>query len=238
MKALTLRQKFNALKVDWLRAFTLTTGALLLACALTKLLGVVGLPAHVAMSDSILGVPLHYSLLAIAMSEGLVACLCLFGRSSRFILWLLAWLALNLIVYGGSSFFMGSHPYASALVNPANPLRLPARLADMLNLALPFYLLIGSVAALWLEQRAAEKRINYLKISCHACGGHIKFPMQNIGRRIPCPHCQTEIALRKSERLKMSCFFCQGHIEFPTHAIGEKISCPHCNGNITLKESA
>ena len=105
---------------------------------------------------------------------------------------------------------------------------------------IPVYLLLGSYAAfagLWLERgraRAAETQ----KLFCPACGGHIKFAIQNLGQKIPCPHCQKTITLRKPENLKMSCFFCQGHIEFPSHVIGEKISCPHCKMEITLKEPA
>ena len=75
-------------------------------------------------------------------------------------------------------------------------------------------------------------------MACPACGVHIRFDARNLGRQIPCPHCQKTLALRKPDLLKMACFFCQGHIEFPTHAIGEKMACPHCNMDITLKEPA
>jgi uncharacterized paraquat-inducible protein A len=75
-------------------------------------------------------------------------------------------------------------------------------------------------------------------MSCPSCGIHIRFAGKNLGQKIPCPHCQTSITLRRPDLLKMACFFCHGHIKFPPHAIGEKISCPHCNMGITLKEPA
>ena len=75
-------------------------------------------------------------------------------------------------------------------------------------------------------------------MSCPVCGVHIRFDERNLGQKIPCPHCQKAITLRKLDLLKMACFFCQEHIEFPPHAIGEKMPCPHCHMDITLKEPA
>jgi predicted RNA-binding Zn-ribbon protein involved in translation (DUF1610 family) len=90
---------------------------------------------------------------------------------------------------------------------------------------------------LWLLGRRA-KAAKFVKTSCPSCGIHIRFDDRNLGQKIPCPQCQKNVTLRKSENLKIACFFCKEHIEFPPHALGEKISCPHCRMNITLKESA
>jgi hypothetical protein len=30
---------------------------------------------------------------------------------------------------------------------------------------------------------------NFAKCACQHCGGHIEFPVQGVGRKIPCPHC-------------------------------------------------
>jgi len=38
-----------------------------------------------------------------------------------------------------------------------------------------------------------------MKMVCPACGGHVKFAVQNIGQQIPCPHCQASIILRKPD---------------------------------------
>jgi predicted RNA-binding Zn-ribbon protein involved in translation (DUF1610 family) len=105
---------------------------------------------------------------------------------------------------------------------------------------LPIYLLLCSYAAvisLWLKGRRANAA-THLKMSCPACGVHIRFDEKNLGHKIPCPQCQKTINLRKPGLLKMACYFCKEHIEFPTHAIGEKIPCPHCKMDITLKEPA
>jgi len=86
--------------------------------------------------------------------------------------------------------------------------------------------------------RSHEVLVRTLKISCTSCGGHIEFPTNFFGERIPCPHCQATITLQKARNLKMSCLTCDGRIEFPAHAVGQKIPCPHCKMDITLKEPA
>jgi hypothetical protein len=103
----------------------------------------------------------------------------------------------------------------------------------------PFQKVIDFMAQ-WRERAAhkAELAAGFLKVSCPSCGGHIKFSIQNLGQKMPCPHCQTNITLRKPENLKVSCYFCKGHIEFPAHAIGQKLKCPHCHMDIGLKEPA
>ena len=84
-----------------------------------------------------------------------------------------------------------------------------------------------------------RKSVESLKMSCPACGVHIRFDERNIGqKKTRCPQCQTGITLRKPDLLKMACYFCKGHIEFPPHAIGEEMPCPHCQMDITLKEPA
>ena len=75
-------------------------------------------------------------------------------------------------------------------------------------------------------------------MTCPGCGIHIRFALQNLGQRIPCPHCRKMITLREPDLLKMVCLYCKQHVEFPPHAIGQRIPCPHCKKEITLKEPA
>src|SRR5262245_58313843 len=41
----------------------------------------------------------------------------------------------------------------------------------------------------------------FLKCTCAQCGGHIEFPAEGIGMKIPCPHCgwETELTLGAPE---------------------------------------
>lgn len=126
-----------------------------------------------------------------------------------------------------------------------DPLHLSRGLVGMLIAFSPLYLLAGSFTAsgwLWLEGRPAQARkraAEFLKMPCPSCGGHVKFSVQNLGRKIACPHCRKEMTLRKpEENLKMACVLCGGHVEFPPHAVGQKILCPHYAKTITLLKPA
>ena len=132
---------------------------------------------------------------------------------------------------------MGIHQQGTCIGSLTDPLHLSGGTAGVIISFLPVYLLLGSYMALlwlWLESRKA-KAAKFLKMSCPACGVHIRFDERNLGRKIACPHCQAAIALHRPGNLKMACYFCKEHIEFPSHAIGEKMPCPHCNMDITLK---
>jgi ribosomal protein S27E len=152
----------------------------------------------------------------------------------------IAWLATNLAAYclgclwnGGHSLggYLGSFSDAFGVSAATAGIMAEAALADLVLAS--YFMLIG----LWLQNRRVASG-DYLKISCPSCGGHVTFASQNLGQRIPCPHCKAVIMLRKPDLLKMTCCFCKEHIEFPAHALGQKISCPHCKMDITLKESA
>ncbi len=127
---------------------------------------------------------------------------------------------------------------AGCIGGSGDPLQLTRGTMGGMTVVVPLYLLLGSFAALiWLwAERGSKTDGGSLKMSCSACGGHIQFSAQNVGRKITCPHCWCTVTLRKPENLKMPCPDCQGHIEFPSHALGQKTACPHCNKNIILNE--
>jgi hypothetical protein len=217
--------------------FLWLAGGLLAFHGTATLIVILQKPQMTAMPDPVLGVPVRWLMLGIGLAELLLALLCLFTRKQGLSLLLLAWLALNLIVYrfGLSSVGWPHHyGYVGPLVNSLDisPFR-----ADIILMVTLGCLLAGSGIVSWLDRRK-NLTVETLKMSCPSCGVHIKFAAQNLGQKISCPRCQTNIKLRKPDLLKMACFFCQGHIEFPPHAIGEKIPCPHCNMDITLKEPA
>jgi len=223
-----------------IKLFIYSAGAILLATALERLLIAVGNAQVLALPEPMLGVPLRYAVLAVGAFELLVALVCLFGKQAGLQLGWLAWLATNYTVYRIGLFTMHIHPQATCIGSLTDPLHLARGTMGIIVGIMPLYLLLGSYAGviwLWLEDRRA-KASKFLKMSCPACGIHLRFDDRNLGQKIPCPHCQKTITLRKPDLLKMTCFFCQEHIEFPAHAIGEKIPCPHCNLDITLKEPA
>lgn len=224
--------------MKWIRYFILSAGAILLAAALERFLVAAGSAPALALPEPMLGIPLRYAVLMVGGLELTVALICLFGKHAGLQIGWLAWMATNYTVYRIGLLTMSVHQQATCIGRLTDPLYLTRGAMGFIIGLLPIYLLLGSYSAmiwLWLEGRRA-KAAKYFKMSCPGCGIHIRFDDRNLGRKIPCPHCQTAITLRKLENLKMSCFFCQEHIEFPAHAIGQKLKCPHCNKDIGLKE--
>lgn len=229
--------------MKWIKFFILSAGAILLAAALERFIAAAGDAPVLSLPELVLGIPLRYALLLAGGLELIVALICLFGRQTGLQLSWLAWLITNYAVYWICLLTMNIHPQATCIGSLTDPLHFSRGTMGFIISLAPIYLLLGSYTALvWLwfgAGRAALLRSQasgFSKMSCPACGVHIRFATQNLGQIIPCPQCRKDIKLRKPENLKMSCFFCSEHIEFPAHAIGEKMPCPHCNMDITLKE--
>ena len=192
------------------------------------------------MPDPMLGIPLRYAVLAVGALELTVALICLFGKRVGLQIGWLAWMATNYVVFWIGLLATHYHPQGTCIGGLTDPLHLLRGTSGLVLMAIPFYLLIGSYAALiWLwSQRRLSQPIETAKMACHSCGVHIEFAVQYLGQKIPCPQCRAAITLRRPENLKMSCSFCREHIEFPSHALGQKIPCPHCKTGITLMEPA
>ena len=173
-------------------------------------------------------------MLLLGTAQLLVAAVCLFTRKRALGLGLIAWLAVNFLVYRIGLWTEGWHQSCGFLLELLSP---SLRTADLFECVSAALLLASSGAALWFGKQAAAGTAHgeALKVPCPSCGGHIEFATGDLGQKIPCPHCRATVTLRKPDLLKMACFFCQEHIEFPPHAIGTKIPCPHCKMDITLK---
>ena len=221
------------------RIFTRMAGALLLTSSLMLLIScaVDDRSFHPHEPLFLLLLPTLYKILG--WVELAAALFCLFGKNVALQAVLVLWLALNLLVYRISLDYSGVtdglNGYTGSI---GSAFGVNGSLINGFFMATVLYWLFGGLAVVtWSWWSAREQRLHpAIKMSCWSCGTHIKFPIQELGRIIPCPQCQKAITLRKPEKLKMSCFFCQGHIEFPDHAIGEKMPCPHCRMDITLKE--
>ncbi|HWY29503.1 MAG TPA: hypothetical protein VNX46_02035 [Candidatus Acidoferrum sp.] len=249
--ASVLKNEFKEPK--WKRAFIFSAGGILLAAALIRFLIAAGNAPVLAQPEPLLGIQLRYAVLFVGIVELLVALICLFGKQIEPQIRWLVWLATNLIVYWVGLLLMHSQPKSACWGTLTDPLQLSSGIAGDIVGLVPLYLVAGSFGlalSLWLPKdrrtgRLAKAResanrrdaaAGLIKMSCPACGSHIKFASSNLGQIICCPHCQQVITLRKPDLLKMVCFFCKEHIEFPAHALEQKIKCPHCKMDITLKE--
>jgi hypothetical protein len=221
--------------------FILSAGGILGLAGASQVLDTVHGSQVLEVQDPVFGVPFRYVVLSVGAVELLVASLCLFTKRQGLSLALVCWLALDWVAYRVGLWTMGwPHPWVY-VADLTDWLRVSPFLADSILLATALYLLIGSALLLLLpagKLAALPERADCFKMSCPACGVHIQFATHDVGQKIPCPHCQATVTLRKPDLLKTVCFFCKEHIEFPPHAIGTKIPCPHCKMDITLKEPA
>jgi hypothetical protein len=113
-----------------------------------------------------------------------IAVLCLFSRKRGLSLWLLLWLALNLIVYRiGLATEGWRYPY-SCLGPVMNALNLSPLRADIFMGAMCFSLIAGSVTLLWLgHKRDLAER--FQKMASRLVAGTSDFPFQTSAGRQP-----------------------------------------------------
>jgi hypothetical protein len=174
-------------------------------------------------------------MLIIGCAHVVISLVLFFTNWRSFGLGLAVWISLGFLVYRTELLSVGWQ-HSSGLA--VEPLGLSFRATDTLLSFLAVVLFVGGCGVL-LHERRLRVKAESQKISCPACGLHIRFDIRNLGEQIACPKCHAAITLRKPEdHLKMSCYFCKGHIEFPPHAIGEKLKCPHCKMDITLTKPA
>ena len=228
----------NIASIQWVMN---VAGALLLGTALAAGIGYFADAYSTPALDPVLQWPARWVFSVFLTLCALSALVCLLMESIKLKAGLLFWLTCNVAIYYlGCRWTLGSTDKISGWLTPLeSAFHLPVVYIFWLVVALWLYLLLAILFTLlwpWLHRRLGLAE--YLKMSCPTCGGHVKFSTSNLGRKIPCPHCETIIKLCRPDNLKMSCFFCAGHIEFPSHAIGEKMPCPHCKMDITLKEPA
>jgi ssDNA-binding Zn-finger/Zn-ribbon topoisomerase 1 len=239
-----------------IRFFILSAGGILLAAALIRFVIAAGSAQALDLPEPLLGFSIRYAVLMVGGIEFVMAVICFFGKNVRFQTICLAWLTTNFFVYWIGLFLMHYRPETSCIGSLTDPLQLSMGISRMIIIFIPLYLLLGSYWAatqIWLGRlekgyagvpvnlpeptgRSQKAIIRTLKISCPDCQGHIEFPANIFGQRLPCPHCKSIIVLQKPKMLKISCASCDGHIEFPDYALGQVIACPHCANLTTLQK--
>lgn len=227
---------FNVRKIS--EAYKLSAGILLVMFALAIVLMIIAGTGYLHPYDLALGISIHVILGTVAIASLLVACCCFFSQNHRTPVLLILWLTVNFYIYLLCLHYSGCNTLAGFFGDSIYCFGVSPEIANNLIFYGAIYLTVGSCITYLIAILSKPVIDTTLKISCPACGGHIKFAIQNIGLKVPCPHCQAGVILRRDKNLKMSCFFCNEHIEFPAHALGTKMACPHCKMDITLKEPA
>lgn len=216
--------------IDW---FALLAGAILLFVGLANILGAQGGGQTLNLADPIIGIPFRWLMLTLGIAQVAASFVLLFSERTTLGLTLAIWISWEYLVFRAVLWSEGWRHSSGFMVAQ---LGFSYRSTDVILSFLSVFLLLGSGLVLFRDRRL-RLNANFQKISCPACGVHIRFAVQNLGQIINCPNCKGSVTLRKPEdHLKMSCYFCHVHIEFPSDALGRKIECPHCKRNITLKE--
>lgn len=212
-----------------------SASGLLLAVAVALLIGDQTAADVILPHDPIFAISVRHLFWLGAGAALVTSLFVLFNGRATWPLLLLAWLATNFLVYQCGLYWQSGHGLTGYLGGVSRAFGLWAKTANVLTLLVAGYLLAASCGSLFWRWQGNRCEQNLLKAFCPSCGGHVKFPSQNLGREITCPHCRAAMTLRSSdEKLKMTCVLCGGHVEFPAHAIGQKIPCPHCQKTVTL----
>jgi hypothetical protein len=228
-----------------IRYFNHSAAALLLALATAMFIANWASTGLVQPREPVFLISMRTIFWLLGAIEICLALFCLYGQRVWWQAALIAWFAMNLVVYQAGFFWTGEQrKFDVYLDRLAQAFALTSHDAYLILGTVVLYLLGGSLLVLlllrsedWVE-RTYSRISGRLKMSCPACGVHIKFAIKNLGQKVSCPQCQASITLRKPDLLKTACYFCKGHIEFPAHSIGEKLKCPHCKMDITLMEPA
>ena len=200
-----------------MRPFIYSAGGILLAAALIRFVIATGSTPVLAMPDPMLGISIRFALLIVGGIELIFALICLFGENVKLQTGLLAWLSTCFALFWLGLLWMHCHLQGTCLGSLTDPLHLSRGVIGFIMQLLPLGLLIGSYAALfhlWFAsgggtqsrtvQMAAKPNtdrtapailVQFLKISCSSCDGHIEFPVHALGQKISCPHCANTITL-------------------------------------------
>jgi hypothetical protein len=219
------------------RGYIRSVGVLMLAAGMVCILAAIAAQGTQQPRDPVFLLPLIllFCIIAGIMLAG--ALICLFVQKEKWPMAWIVWLALNFLVYRIGLNYCGVTGGWQGYTGPlASAFGIGNLMVSWLIDATLISFLVGGLLVLALGFWSVNQKPLHptQTLICWACGGHIKFALENAGRQTSCPHCAKPVKLRREENLKMSCFFCQGHIEFPAYALGTKLPCPHCRKDITL----
>lgn len=162
MEARPERNEANSI-LPW---FVPSAAAILALTGLAKAWSAFGKTKLLAAADPITGVSFGHLMLAVGILELAIAGVCLFGKSQKLALGLIAWLATNFVVYRCGLWWMGWRKPCSCLGNLTDALHLSPQAADNLMKVILTYLLIGSYALLVWQWRQGRQAKLQLRVAC------------------------------------------------------------------------
>lgn len=140
--------------------FNLSAAAVLILTGAAKVWSAFGRIKLLDIADPITGIAFGHLMLAVGVLELVIAGICLFGKSHKLSLGLIAWLATNFVVYRCGLWWVGWKKPCSCLGNLTDALHLSPQLANNIMKVILAYLLIGSYGLLfWQWWQGSQARL-------------------------------------------------------------------------------
>lgn len=149
-------QEASAKQADrWLRWFVLSAGGIFLVTGLAKIVTSFGHARALSLQDPLLLYQFRHLLLAVGVTETVIAVSCFFVNKPRLALGLIAWMSTNFAVYRTALWFIGWHRPCHCMGNLTDMLHLSPERADLAMKLILTYLVVGSYVMLFLGPKAS-----------------------------------------------------------------------------------
>ena len=139
--------------------FILSAGAILAVTGAAKVWSGLGTAKVLAVADPIIGIQFGYLMLVVGITEIVVALICFIGKSQKFALGLVTWIATNFLVYRLGLLWVGYHKPCSCLGNLTDALHISPQTADTAMKTILGYLLLGSYGTLFWLWRQRDQNL-------------------------------------------------------------------------------
>ena len=139
--------------------FIRLTAMILIIVAGAKLISATGSAEILKQNDPVLMISFRHVLLVAALVEGVVALICLSGKSISLQISLIAWLSTAFLLYHIGVFWIGYHKPCPCLGNIPDALHTSPRIADVGIIGVVTYMFVGSYGILlsqWLKKWKTE----------------------------------------------------------------------------------
>jgi hypothetical protein len=131
--------------------FLLSAGVILTITGSGKILAAFGTAQALTVADPIDGLKFKYLLPVVGIAELVIAAVCIFPKTIRLAMVLVAWLSTNFALYRLGLWWIGWHKPCSCMGSLTDALHISPEAADNIMKIVLAYLLIGSYANLfWL----------------------------------------------------------------------------------------
>lgn len=184
-------------------AFILASGTVIFFLSVNHLFELWSSAQYLSLADPLFGISTRTTLQCVAPVELAIALQCLFGKKLLMQITLIAWLTTNYFLYQIGLIYHECHGFLEYLFPSHFIFRV-----SLLSITFGTVLII-CYCLFYLASHAGQRTtkfsstqpvgLEFLKITCLHCHGHIEFPQYALGREIACPHCSQNLVLSSGQ---------------------------------------